>query len=274
MHRDDKSEFPVTSVVVERQDGTSQTLPAVVNQVKNAKLANNQRLADVIDRKSTRPYRSDIEYVDLVVRDRFDLMGYARETYSISAIMAGGIGAALLASPFREVYWITVLEGPVGNQVYRPLRTLMMYEMFHLFMGGIASWMDDVDILTSKDISSLFCDFANKSGVDCSLWDDGADAEYAVHKGAAIRLGDRGTIMRDSRYPSPPAARLRRPGSNDHRLTSEEWVAADEFSSRHQLLCELYLDAEENAMLTYPAVTQARLLKIGELDDDTEKTPS
>lgn len=50
-------------------------------------------------------------------------MGDKLERYSVSTLMECGVREALLASPFYEVYWITVIE-ETDEQVYRPLRLL------------------------------------------------------------------------------------------------------------------------------------------------------
>lgn len=269
MHRADKSALSVNEVTVTHKDGTSEVVQAIVRRIENAETARLQKLVGIIEHKSTRPYREGLDFIDLIVRDRFDLMGEKREPFNVTRLMRGGIGSALAASTFNEVYWITIVEGPEGRQVYRPLRQLMLYEQFMLFLRGIRGWARDAADLTSSQFSSLFCDFCNQSGLDSALWDDSGDT-YIVHRGVALCSNERGIFVKSTRHHLKNDAKTRPPGEHERRLTQAEFNAAKEFASMNELTCEFYLDAEENAILYYPPVTQARLVRIDDNDERDE----
>ena len=256
MHRDDKITLSVETVVVHHEDGAQHSMQSVVAPGEPIRVR-YERLADVIRTKATRPYQSDLRHVSLIIRDRYDLMGDKRERYCVSTLMECGVREELLASPFHEVYWITVIE-ETREQVYRPLRLLMMLEQFWLFGHGLDTWHPNHDDITPLDTVLLFVDYCTRSGIEVRLWFM-HDKLWVLHKGVAISLDEKGIRILHNHDYAVPSDQIRQRSEDDLLLTDEQFAAASAYSNSNDFSTEYYDRAATSANLRYPTMTAVRL---------------
>lgn len=271
MHRDDKRNLQVKTVTVLHDDGSETPVQAVMTPGEPIEVRYEQ-LAEIIRRKSTRPYQAGLRHVSLIIRDRYDLMGDKREPYSVTKLMNAGVRKALLASPFHEVYWITVMEQEENSeQVYRPLRLLMLMEQFYLFGHGSDTWHPDDEEATPQDAVLLFEDYCRRADIDVRLWWT-RDKLWVLHKGVAISLGE-GTEIFDNCDYEVPEAEIRERAARDPELTDEQFEKAQAYITSNGFVCQYFEKAATPAGLRYPIMTAARLKLSERQGEDTTDQP-
>jgi hypothetical protein len=269
MHRDDKITLSVETVIVHHEDGTQQSMQSVVAPGEPIQIR-YERLADVIRTKATRPYQSDLRHISLIIRDRYDLMGDKRERYWVSTLMECGVREALLASPFHEVYWITVIE-ETREQVCRPLRLLMMLEQCWLFGYGLDTWHPNPDDLTPQDAVLLFANCCTRSGIEVRLWFM-HDKLWVLHKGVAIGLGEKGIEILHNHDYAVPDDQIRPRSAGDPLLTDEQFASASAYVNSNGFSAEYYDRVATPANLRYPTMTGVRL-KLSEITERSLRSP-
>jgi len=261
MHRDDKAALEVKMVLIRHEDGTQDRVPAVLTPEEPIQ-DRYERLANKIRHKATRPYRQNLRHLNLVIRDRCNTMGNKKERYSVSALMNSGVRDTLLAGPFREVYWITVIEG-TGEQVYRPLRLLMIFEYFWIFCHGLKSWHTAPENLTPQDVVILFVDYCNRLHMDVQLLVENGKM-WALNEGIAVSIDENGAQISDNRDFPHPGGQVQPRSTKLPELTDSQYASATEHFNATDFSTELYYTAEVPATLRHPAITAVKLRRVGD----------
>lgn len=269
MHRDDTITLRVETVIVHHNDGTQHSVQSIVTPDEPIRVR-YERLADVIRTKATRPYQSGLRHVSLIIRDRYDLRGDKQKRYSVSTLMDCRVREALLASPFHEVYWITVIA-ETNEQVYRPLRLLMIFEQFWLFCHGLDTWHPNPDDLMPQDAVLLFAHYCTRSGIEVRLWFMRGKL-WVLHKGVVIGLSEKGTEILDNREYVVPDDQTRQSSEGDPLLTDDQFASASAYFNNNGFSTEYYDRAATSANLRYPAVTAVRLKLLEDNDEGAEET--
>lgn len=256
LHRDDQRALEVHQVAVLRPGESEQEIAPGILTPGEPIVRRYERLADVIRRKSHDRYRAGLRHVSLIVRDRYDLMGDKRASYSISEILSAGVREALLASHLHDVYWITVTED--HKQVYRPVRLLLMYEALFMFGRAIDECEPQREVSSSEELVLLFGNFCLRSGVDVRIW-SARGKLWVLHRSVAVGFGDKGAEILDNRDYAIPADELRPLSEEDPTLTDDHFNALCEFLETKALGTEYYNEAETPANLRYPTCVMVRL---------------
>jgi hypothetical protein len=256
MHKDDRSALRIEQASVRRPGETEPEFLDVVLTPEEPVRLRYQRLAAVIRRKSNVQYQPGLHHVNLIVRDRYDLMGDKRGPYSVGLFMNAGVRDALLDSPFHDVYWITVTED--YKQVYRSLRMLLMFEQFYSFGHSLQTWHNTHESLEAEETVLLFADYCDRSGIDVDLWEMHGKP-WVLHRAVAIGLDDNGAHLFDNRDDIIPDSQHRPRLASHPRLTDSQFAAASSYIRDADLSTEHYYDAAVPAQLAYPRCYAVRL---------------
>lgn len=198
MHKDDPRLLPVSRMRLTDPEGNvrHEDLPGILTPTPS-NTDHRRALAAVIGAKSSRGYEVQGGHVNLIVRDRFVLSGEVlEEEYSVTDLLSDGVRDALIQSPFREVFLITVTRD--RGQVVRPLNQLMLAERFFLFGKVLEATTNRTDMGEQWKYVQAFFEFCERdNGLRVDLQDH-QGRPFAVYRSGAVGLGaDWGTQVLD-----------------------------------------------------------------------------
>lgn len=188
MHKDDKDALPLVFMRISDSNGhvTHESVPGILTAAVPEE-DHRRALAATIESKGARGYAVDGGHVDLIIRDRYFPSGEALpDEYSVTALLGDGVRAALVGSPFQEVYLISISRE--RQQVVRPLIQLMLAERFFLFGRAIEGALGRPDIDQQWKYVQAFAEYVESEGIAVELLElEGLPV--AAYRSSAVGLG-------------------------------------------------------------------------------------
>jgi len=262
MHKDDPRLLPVARMRLTDSDGNlkQEDLPGILTRTpSNAE--HRRSLAAVIGAKSSRGYRVEDGHVNLIIRDRFFLSGETlNEEYSVTDLLSDGIREALIQSPFREVFLISVAHN--GQQVVRPLNQLMLAERFFFFGKALEATINRPDMGGRSEYVQAFAEFCEREGEFGVDLKDHQGRPFAAYRSGAVGLcADLGMELldfADRRVNLPPWDWQ----SGLEPLTDDELECCRRFVADNGFSWGYYGTPHEPAQLQFPNVRTVEVVEV------------
>ncbi len=189
MHRDDAGVLDVASVDIRDKDGLlkQSNVLAIVRQLPSH-ADHAAALASTIRRKNLRvgDYERGLSHVNLIVHDCYDMPFGPDPEYAVSEVITPDLRSALEDTQFREVFLVSSTHE--RQQIFRPLRMLLLIESFYLFVGALASFEAHPYDLESSDLAPLFVHAMQATEMTIGLATDPGGYQHACYGGAGIRV--------------------------------------------------------------------------------------
>jgi len=180
------------------------------------------------------------------------------DEYSVTALLSDGVREALIDSPFREVYLISVSRA--REQVVRPLIQLMLAERLFLFGKAVEGALERPDMDEQWKYVQAFAEYLEREAVPVELLDlDGLPV--AAYRSSAVGLGrEWGPHILDlaDRQAGLPSWEWR----PLDRLTDAEAAACKQFISDGEFLWSYYGTSVEPADLKFPKTRSFQVVEV------------
>jgi hypothetical protein len=249
MHRDDVDVLQLTAVTIHDADGKlkAEHVPAIVRKAATSEQRYGA-IAKSVTRKTLQAanYRGDLSHINLIIGDCFDTSndGVAADgEYAVPDLLVPALRAALLQSPFREVFLVG--ETLDGQRRYRPLQQLLLLEAFFLFCAACRSFPGALEggaDFQFSDVIPLFVQIQRGSGM--RLWTASVGGSLvAMYRGAGARLeGGSVGIVDFGDHPSPAPAAVPPPRFDPEVVAALEGYSAT-FTAKNRFRTVLAMDA-------------------------------
>ena len=207
MHKDDVSVLNVERVQLLDKAGNvkATSLPAIVRELPAAR-EHTGAIVELLRRKTAqaRGYRHGLSHVNLLIVDRIGTQRPGGASYSTNELLVPELKEALVSSPFREVFLVSMDH---DWRVYRPLQMLLLLEAFELFLGALEAFEVDAPALEIADVVPLFVHIVNTMGSELRLVQLENDSHCAVYRGCGIQLTpDKVGVLDFADHDLPPPA--------------------------------------------------------------------
>lgn len=260
MHKDDKEALPLSFMRITDSNGnvTQENVPGILT-APISEADHRRAIAATVEIKGTRGYAVEGGHVDLIIRDRYFASGEPLpDEYSVTALLSDGVRAALVDSPFREVYLISISSA--RKQVIRPLIQLMLAERFFLFGRAIEGELGRPGMDEQWKYVQAFAEYVETEAVAVELFDlDGLPV--AAYRSSAVGLdrdwGPQILDFADREAGLPPWEW--RPLD---RLTDPEVAACKQFISDGEFFWGYYGTPVEPADLEFPKTRSVQVVKV------------
>jgi hypothetical protein len=206
MHRQDPLVLKVEKVQLQDKDGNLKAadLPAIIRKIPSAH-EHARAIAELLRRKTQQAagYRQDLSHVNLLIVDHLRAQRRPGDTYPTNELLVPDLKEALVVSPFREVFLVSMDN---DWRHYRPLQMLILVESFELFLGALAAFESSAALPDLADVLPLFVHTVKTMGAELRLGRYANDSECAVYRGCGVRLGpDTLRVLDFADHDAPPA---------------------------------------------------------------------
>jgi len=239
-HRDDVADLALSHITITNEDGSgsSSSIQGIFRHSPRTIDHYDDLAATIIEKnQKALDYDGQLEHVNLIIFDHYPANAGPARQYSVSEVLTDAARDALEASPFREVFWVTIEQG--GRRVYRPLNMLLLLERFHGFLSALDAWVPD-NGFEHDELALLFAHVAAKQGADITLLRD-QQGWLACRRGWGIRATATGVQLADMvDQIMPTFVPLSEP--IPARMSLSEFVDFEaNFRASHSLDCEVVL---------------------------------
>lgn len=260
MHKDDKAALPLSFMRITDLDGnvTHENMPGIFTAARSES-DHRRAIAATIESKGTRGYAVEGGHVNLIIRERYLLSGEPLpDEYSVTALLSDGVREALVDSPFREVYLISISRA--REQVVRPLVQLMLAERFFLFGKAIEGALGRPGMDEQWKYVQAFAGYVEGEALEVEVLDlDGLPV--AAYRSSAVGLSrEWGPKILDfaDRHAGLPLWEWRPLDG----LTDAEVAACKQFISDSEFLWGSYGTPVEPADLEFPKTRSVQVVDV------------
>lgn len=260
MHKDDKKPLALSWGRITGGHGNvkHEHMPMILTPA-TTEADHRRAIATAIRSKGSRGYAVEGGQVDLIVRDRYFIWGdWLPDQYSVTALLGDGVREALVDSPFREVYLISISRS--REQLVRPLIQLTLAERFFTFGKAVEAALGRPSMDEQWKYVQAFADYMHREGSAVELYVfDGLPV--AAYRSSAVGLdSDWGLQILDfaDRRAGLPAWEYQQLD----RLTDAEVAACRQFASDTEFMWGHYGAPVEPADLEFPKTRSVQVLEV------------
>lgn len=171
------------STLSEDGSGIDESVPCVIR--KSSSLMDiTTSVADIITSKSRKGYAEvpGLSHVNLVIHDVNRQLAHICLEHFHEVFFRGPVAEATAKSGFREIYYITFINGEQG---YVPLKVLLLYAEYHLFTTALLGEHSVYKLPPDADILAVFASYLSSLVVGAVLFSE-VDEGFEIVYGDAV----------------------------------------------------------------------------------------